>query len=204
MRHRSKVNPLGRTKEHRKAMLANMASSLILRKRLYTTVAKAKALRSFIEPLITRSKTDTTHSRRMVFRRLQNKLAVTELFRNISQKIAERPGGYTRILKAGFRPGDNAEMCYIELVDFNTAYQEASTKEKKGRRRRGKKKTKEELQNQQVHKQQDQQSLSVDEASDASPANQTVSLEQTDVLSEKKDDTSESEGQDIEDDKKGE
>lgn len=119
MRHRRKFNHLSRTSAHRKAMLANMASSLILHKRIKTTVAKAKALRVYVEPLLTRSKDDSTHSRRMVFKYLQNKDAVKELFREISVKIAERPGGYTRILKLGPRLGDNAEMCLIELVDFN-------------------------------------------------------------------------------------
>jgi large subunit ribosomal protein L17 len=124
-------------------MLANMAASLILHKRISTTTAKAKALRTYIEPLITRSKEDTTHSRRMVFRQLQNKEAVTELFREISPKVAERPGGYTRILKTGNRLGDNAEMCIIELVDFNEARLGAETKAAKtatGRRRRAPKK----------------------------------------------------------------
>ena len=114
MRHKKKFNHLGRTASHRKAMLANMASSLIFHKRITTTVAKAKALRMFVEPLITRSKTDTTHSRRMVFRRLKDKNAVSELFREVSAKISERDGGYTRILKTGNRLGDNAEMCIIE------------------------------------------------------------------------------------------
>jgi large subunit ribosomal protein L17 len=119
MRHQKKINHLGRTSSHRKAMLSNMAASLILHKRITTTLAKAKALRSYIEPLITKSKDDSTHSRRVVFSYLQNKLAVTELFREVSKKIAERPGGYTRILKTGFRAGDNADMCIIELVDYN-------------------------------------------------------------------------------------
>ncbi|HOI86673.1 MAG TPA: 50S ribosomal protein L17 [Lentimicrobium sp.] len=119
MRHGKKVNHLGRTSAHRKAMLSNMASSLILHKRINTTLAKAKALRSYVEPLITRSKDDSTHSRRMVFSYLQNKDAVTTLFREVSVKVANRPGGYTRILKTGTRLGDNAEMCMMELVDFN-------------------------------------------------------------------------------------
>lgn len=119
MRHQKKFNHLGRKSAHRKAMLSNMASSLIIHKRIHTTVAKAKALRVFVEPLITKSKEDTTHSRRTVFSYLQNKEAVTELFREISKKIMERPGGYTRILKTGNRFGDNAEMCLIELVDYN-------------------------------------------------------------------------------------
>ncbi|MCF8387825.1 MAG: 50S ribosomal protein L17, partial [Bacteroidales bacterium] len=119
MRHRRKLNHLSRTKAHRKAMLGNMASSLILKKRINTTLAKAKALRVYVEPLITKSKEDNTHSRRVVFKYLQNKEAVTELFREISVKVAERAGGYTRILKTGTRLGDNAEMAMIELVDYN-------------------------------------------------------------------------------------
>jgi len=119
MRHLARVNHLGRTSSHRSAMLSNMAASLILHKRISTTKAKAKALRGYVEPLITRSKENTTESRRVVFSYLQNKHAVTELFKEISVKIANRPGGYTRILKTGFRPGDNAETCIIELVDYN-------------------------------------------------------------------------------------
>ncbi len=143
MRHRKKLNHLGRTSSHRKAMLANMASSLILHKRITTTVAKAKALRIYIEPLITRSKNDSTHSRRMVFSYLKNKYAVSELFREVSPKIAERPGGYTRILKTGSRLGDNADMCIIELVDYNenmlAAKEETKTTTRRRRRGRGKK-----------------------------------------------------------------
>ena len=119
MRHGKKFNHLGRTSAHRKAMLSNMATSLILHKRINTTLAKAKALRGYVEPLITRSKSDSTNSRRMVFSYLQSKEAVTELFREVSVKVADRPGGYTRILKTGNRLGDNAEMCMMELVDFN-------------------------------------------------------------------------------------
>jgi large subunit ribosomal protein L17 len=119
MRHQRVINHLGRTSSHRKAMLANMASSLILHKRITTTTAKAKALRTYVEPLITKSKEDSTHSRRMVFSYLKDKEAVAELFREVSPKIAERPGGYTRILKIGNRIGDNAEMCVLELVDYN-------------------------------------------------------------------------------------
>ena len=122
MRHNKNFNHLGRQAGHRKAMLSNMASSLILHKRIETTVAKAKAVRQFIEPLVTRSKEDTTHSRRIVFSYLKQKEAVTELFRTIAPKIAERPGGSTRILKTGFRLGDGADMCIIEFVDFNEAY----------------------------------------------------------------------------------
>jgi len=119
MRHGKKVNHLGRTSAHREAMLANMAASLILKKRVTTTLAKAKALREYVEPLITRSKEDSTHSRRIVFGYLQSKEAVTELFREVATKIAQRPGGYTRILKTGTRKGDAADMCFIELVDYN-------------------------------------------------------------------------------------
>ena len=122
MRHNKNFNHLGRQAGHRKAMLSNMASSLILHKRIETTVAKAKAVQKFVEPLVTKSKEDTTHSRRVVFSYLKQKEAVTELFRAIAPKIAERPGGYTRILKTGFRLGDAADMCIIEFVDFNEAY----------------------------------------------------------------------------------
>lgn len=119
MRHNKKNNHLGRKTAHRSAMLSNMASSLIMHKRIFTTVPKAKELRKYVEPLITKSKEDTTHSRREVFSLLQSKTAVTELFQTVSQKVADRPGGYTRIIKTGFRLGDNASMCFIELVDFN-------------------------------------------------------------------------------------
>ena len=117
MRHNKNFNHLGRQSSHRKALMSNMASSLILHKRIETTVAKAKALRQFVEPLVTRAKEDTTHSRRVVFSYLKQKEAVSELFRTIAPKIADRPGGYTRILKMGFRVGDNAPMAYMELVD---------------------------------------------------------------------------------------
>ena len=146
MRHRKSFNHLGRTSSHRKAMLSNMATSLILHKRINTTVAKAKALRGYVEPLITKSKEDTTHSRRVVFSYLKDKFAVTELFRNISGKVADRPGGYTRIIKLGKRLGDNAEMAMIELVDYNELLiNDKSKKAKSTRRRRGgaKKKTEE-------------------------------------------------------------
>ncbi len=121
MRHNKKFNHLGRTKAHRDALLANMTVSLIMHKRIFTTLAKAKALRMYAEPLINRAKEDTMANRRLVFSYLQNKYAVTELFREIAQKIADRPGGYTRILKTGNRLGDNAKMCFIELVDYNEA-----------------------------------------------------------------------------------
>ena len=132
MRHNKAINHLGRKSGHRKSMLANMASSLILNKRIETTVAKAKALRSYVEPLITKSKEDTTHSRRVVFSYLKSKEAVTELFRNVAPKVADRPGGYCRILHIGFRKGDAAEMALIELVDF---FELAEKKEKKTTRR---------------------------------------------------------------------
>ena len=122
MRHAKRINHLGRTSSHRAAMLSNMAASLIKHKRISTTLAKAKELKQYVEPLVTRSKNDTTHSRRMVFSYLQDKYAVTELFRDIAVKIGDRPGGYTRILKTGFRQGDNAEMCIIEFVDYNETY----------------------------------------------------------------------------------
>ena len=121
MRHNKAINHLGRKSGHRKALLSNMANSLILHKRITTTVAKAKALRSYVEPLVTKSKDDTTHNRRVVFSYLKNKEAVTELFRTIAPKIAERQGGYTRVLKTGFRQGDGADLAIIELVDFNEA-----------------------------------------------------------------------------------
>ncbi len=144
MRHGNKINHLGRTTSHRHAMLSNMATSLIISKRIVTTVAKAKELRKYIEPLVTKAKNDSTHSRRMVFRYLQNKEGVKELFGNVANKVADRPGGYTRILKTGNRLGDNAEMCMMEFVDFNdllgggklVAKEETATK----RTRRGSKK----------------------------------------------------------------
>ena len=142
MRHIRTINHLGRTSDHRKAMLANMAISLILHKRIATTVAKAKVLRTYIEPLITRTKDDSTQSRRLVFSYLQNKEAVSELFREISTKVATRPGGYTRILKTGHRLGDNADMCFIELVDYNENMLGGKSAAKaKSSRRGGKKKS---------------------------------------------------------------
>jgi large subunit ribosomal protein L17 len=137
MRHGDKVNNLGRKSSHRKAMISNMACSLIRHKRINTTVAKAKALRVFVEPLLTKSKKDSTHSRRIVFSYLQDKEVVTELFRDVAPKIAERNGGYTRILKTGYRLGDNAEMCMIELVDYNELYSNDSAKKTTRRSRRG-------------------------------------------------------------------
>ena len=138
MRHNKKFNHLGRTASHRNAMLANMACSLIKHKRITTTVAKAKALKKFVEPLITKSKEDTTNSRRVVFSNLQDKFAVTELFKEISVKVADRPGGYTRIIKTGHRLGDNAEMCFIELVDYDENMAKTAAP-KKTRTRRSKK-----------------------------------------------------------------
>ncbi|MFA4866886.1 MAG: 50S ribosomal protein L17 [Pedobacter sp.] len=142
MRHGKKVNHLGRTDSHRKAMLANMASSLIKHKRISTTLAKAKALRMYVEPIITKSKSDTTHSRRVVFSYLQDKEVVTELFRDIAAKVANRPGGYTRIIKLNNRLGDNAEMALIELVDYNEVYGKESATEEKKTTRRGRSKAK--------------------------------------------------------------
>lgn len=141
MRHGKKINHLGRTSAHRKAMLSNMASSLILHKRIATTVAKAKALRKYVEPLLTKSKNDTTHSRRIIFSYLQDKESLKELFGEVAGKIANRPGGYTRILKTGNRLGDNADMCIIELVDYNENMLVATAEGAKPKtRRRSKKK----------------------------------------------------------------
>ena len=136
MRHNKKFNHLGRTADHRKALLANLAISLIMHKRITTTVAKAKALKTYVEPLITRSKEDTTNSRRVVFRYLQNKEALKELFGVISAKVADRPGGYTRIIKLGFRQGDAAQICFIELVDFDENMAKTAAKKKTTRRSR--------------------------------------------------------------------
>ncbi len=135
MRHGKKFNHLGRTASHRKAMLSNMAASLITHKRINTTLAKAKELKKYVEPLVTRSKSDSTHNRRMVFSYLQNKEAVAELFREVAVKVGDRPGGYTRIIKTGNRLGDNAEMAMIELVDFNEIYSNAKKEAKKNTRR---------------------------------------------------------------------
>jgi large subunit ribosomal protein L17 len=145
MRHSRVINHLGRTSSHRKAMLANMATSLILHKRITTTTAKAKALRTYVEPLITKSKEDSTHSRRVVFSYLKDKTAVAELFREVSPKIGERPGGYTRILKTGHRIGDNADMCILELVDYNEAMLGGEAAKTKTTRRRKTSKKKDEV-----------------------------------------------------------
>ncbi len=136
MRHNKKFNHLGRTSSHRNAMLANMACSLIKHKRIFTTTAKAKELRKYVEPLITKSKEDTTHSRRVVFSNLKDKYAVTELFKEVAQKIGERPGGYTRIIKTGNRLGDNASMCFIELVDYDENMLKETTAKKASKTRR--------------------------------------------------------------------
>ena len=140
MRHNKKFNHLGRKKAHRDALLANMTVSLIMHKRIFTTLAKAKALRMYAEPLINCAKEDNTPNRRLVFSHLQNKYAVTELFREIAQKIANRPGGYTRILKTGNRLGDNAKTCFIELVDYNEAMLKTAGEGKKTRTRRSRRK----------------------------------------------------------------
>ncbi|UAB84624.1 50S ribosomal protein L17 [Zunongwangia sp. SCSIO 43204] len=141
MRHGKKINHLGRKTAHRKSMLANMGSSLIEHKRINTTVAKAKALKVFIEPLVTKSKEDTTHNRRIVFSKLRDKYAVSELFREVAPKVGDRPGGYTRIIKLGNRLGDNADMAMIELVDFNETYNVNKPAKKKSTRRAGKRNT---------------------------------------------------------------
>ena len=139
MRHGKKFMHLGRKSAHRKSMLANMSCSLVEHKRIKTTLTKAKALKKFFEPLLTKSKNDSTHNRRIVFKYLRNKFAVSELFREISKKIADRPGGYTRVIRLGNRLGDNAEMAMIELVDYNETYSAEDKSKKKTRRRRGKK-----------------------------------------------------------------
>ncbi len=173
MRHRKGFNHLGRTSAHRKAMLANMATSLILHKRITTTSAKAKALRSYVEPLITKSKEDTTHSRRVVFSYLKNKYAVSELFREISPKIVDRPGGYTRILKLGNRLGDNADMCVIELVDYNENLLEDAAKTTKSTRRRRGAKKKEAVEKEAVEK----KAVEAEEAVEAVEAEEEVKAE---------------------------
>ena len=139
MRHGKKFNSLGRQQGHRRALLRNLSSALIEHKRINTTLAKAKSLRVYIEPLVTKAKTDTTHSRRVVFSYLQNKEAIKELFGAVANKVGDRPGGYTRVIKTGFRKGDGAEMAMIEFVDFNDVYSNAKEEKKTGRRRRKKK-----------------------------------------------------------------
>ena len=149
MKHGTKVNHLSRKTAHRKSMLSNMAGSLIMHKRINTTLAKAKALKRYVEPIVTMSKDDTTHSRRTAFSYLKNKFVVAELFREVAREVGDRPGGYTRILKTGFRLGDNAEMCMIELVDFNKTYKLEKDSASKGKKRvrRSKKKHNEEVKN---------------------------------------------------------
>jgi len=189
MRHRKKFNHLGRKSAHRKAMLANMASSLILHKRIKTTVAKAKALRMYVEPLITKSKDDSTHSRRVVFSYLKNKYAVTELFREVAVKVANRPGGYTRILKTGTRLGDNAEMCVIELVDYNENMLTKKEAKKTTRRsRRGRKKSDASTTTQQVDNKVENTS-SEEVVEQTEEKTETTDKKVEDVKSEKQEDT---------------
>jgi large subunit ribosomal protein L17 len=196
MRHGKKFNHLGRTAPHRKAMLANMASSLVKHKRINTTIAKAKALRIFIEPLITKAKSDTTHSRRTVFKYLKDKYAVTELFRDIAPKIADRDGGYTRILKTGNRLGDNADMCFIELVDFNEVRLsdgKSTTTETKKRTRRGRAKKQADTKDPAISKKEDklvEDAQIVDETSveEKKTSSKETSAEDSNNNSETKDD----------------
>lgn len=166
MRHGKKVNHLSRKTGHRKSMLANMACSLIMHKRINTTVAKAKALKIFVEPLVTKSKEDTTHNRRTVFSYLREKDAVTELFRDVAVKVADRPGGYTRIIKLGNRLGDNADMAMIELVDFNELYNGGKKEVKKSRSRRGGKAKKEETVSQEQEEQVAQENIETNDAAE--------------------------------------
>eukprot|EP01024_Parvocaulis_polyphysoides_P035689 TRINITY_DN31688_c0_g1_i1.p1 TRINITY_DN31688_c0_g1~~TRINITY_DN31688_c0_g1_i1.p1 ORF type:complete len:210 (+),score=38.07 TRINITY_DN31688_c0_g1_i1:111-740(+) len=186
MRHGKKVNHLGRTAPHRKAMLSNMACSLILHKRINTTLAKAKALRKYVEPLITKSKTDSMHSRRTVFSYLKNKEAVTVLFNEVADKIAERPGGYTRIIKTGYRLGDNAETCLIELVDFNELLlaesADSKSKTRRGRRRRGGSKKSEDKTTQAVEE------IKAEEVAVAEPEEKVEDVVAEDVVDEVKED----------------
>ena len=181
MRHGKKFNHLGRKTAHRKAMLANMASSLIEHKRITTTLAKAKALRVYVEPIITKSKNDTTHSRRTVFAYLQNKDVVTTLFREVAEKVANRPGGYTRIVKLGNRLGDNAEMAFIELVDFNETYNNEAKVEKKTTRRRGAKAKKDAP----IADAKAEEAVVVDEAPKAKAESAPAKEESTDAAEEK-------------------
>jgi len=182
MRHAKKNNHLGRTATHRAAMLSNMATSLLLHKRISTTLAKAKELRKYIEPLITRGKEDTTHSRRVVFSYLQNKFAVSELFREISQKVGDRSGGYTRILKTGFRKGDNAEMCIIELVDYNETYT-SDEKKKVTKTRRSRSKAKIEPQDK-AQKEAPVAEIAPEPEMEEVPAEETVPEPEIEVVSE--------------------
>jgi large subunit ribosomal protein L17 len=182
MRHGKKFNHLSRKKGHREAMLSNMATSLIVHKRIFTTTAKAKALRLFVEPLITKSKDDSTHSRRVVFSYLQSKDAIKELFGTVAAKVADRPGGYTRILKTHNRLGDNAEMCMMELVDFNEGMLEqkvskSSASSKSKRTRRGKKGTEDKVAEtvETVEVVEDVTEVATDTAADATPEAETKS-----------------------------
>lgn len=181
MRHGKKFNHLSRQTGHRKAMLANMACSLIEHKRINTTVAKAKALKQFVEPLITKSKADTTHNRRIVFSNLRSKYAVTDLFRDIAAKVGDRPGGYTRIIKVGNRLGDNADMAMIELVDFNELYNGGKKEVKKAKSRRGGKAKKEATETTPVA-----ETASVADSSASEQAEQTETEAQTDDTTETK------------------
>jgi large subunit ribosomal protein L17 len=174
MRHGDKVNNLGRKSSHRKAMISNMACSLIRHKRINTTLAKARALRVFVEPIITKSKTDSTHSRRVVFSYLQDKEVVSELFRDIAPRIVDRNGGYTRIIKTGYRVGDNAEMCLIELVDFNELYSNEAVKKTTRRSRRGGKKSVDSLADSTEVVEESLSSLSEDSAVEATSADDII------------------------------
>ena len=187
MRHGKKIAHLGRTASHRKAMMANMASSLIEHKRINTTVAKAKALKKFVEPLITKAKSDTTHNRRVVFSALRNKYAVSELFRDIAEKVADRPGGYTRIIKVGSRLGDNASMALIELVDFNDTYVTEKPTKKRSRRRGGKKKA----ETAQAASEADIAEDVVEEVTEevAAPETEEVAVEETPIQEESEEET---------------
>ena len=196
MRHGNKVNNLGRKSAHRKAMLSNMACSLIEHKRINTTVAKAKALRGFVEPLLTKSKNDSTHSRRTVFSYLQNKEVVSELFREIAPKIAERNGGYTRIIRTGYRLGDNAEMCLIELVDFNELYSNEKAKKttRRSRRAGGGKKENEAVVDAVVETSED---VATDEKVESTEIVQDTEAEGEEVASEESDANEEASTEDI-------
>ncbi|MGI6320193.1 MAG: 50S ribosomal protein L17 [Bacteroidales bacterium] len=194
MRHGKKINHLGRKSAHRKAMLSNMASSLIIHKRITTTTAKAKALRKYVEPIINRSKDDTTHSRRMVFRQLQDKHAVSELFREVAVKVADRPGGYTRILKTGNRLGDNAEMCIIELVDYNEAYTaQKETKTKRTRRRRSSTPKTETVAQDTLVAEETKEVAETEETPKAETTEETTTAEETPVVEETSEETTEEE-----------
>ncbi|MBM3186689.1 MAG: 50S ribosomal protein L17 [Bacteroidetes bacterium] len=188
MRHGNKVNHLGKKTGHRKAMLSNMACSLIEHKRITTTLAKAKTLRVFVEPILTKSKTDSTHSRRVVFSYLQNKDIVSELFRDIAPKIAERNGGYTRIIRTGHRLGDNAEMCLIELVDFNELYSHDESKKTTRRSRRGGSKKTDVVQNSEVSTEETTTEEVVQDAVEETTAEEVVQdaviVEETDTVNE--------------------